>query len=165
MNSPARPLFARRRALAAAAAVLVGLPASVASAADHSIGSLRISGVVAYATPAAARNGAAYLVIQNRGAEADKLVSAETAAAGKAELHTTFHEGGVMRMRELPAIELPAGGTVRLQRGGMHVMLLGLREPLKAGASFPLVLVFEKSGRLEVTVAIEPTRGVGQHTH
>jgi len=165
MNAPAPRFSARRHLLAGAAAVLIGLMAFDTSAADHSIGSLRISGVVAYSTPAAARNGAAYLVIQNRGAAVDRLVSAETTAAGKVELHATFHEGGVMRMRELPAIELPAGGTVRLQRGGMHVMLLGLREPLKAGTSFPLVLVFEKSGRLEVTVTVEPARGGGHHSH
>lgn len=155
----------RRSLLACAGAVLFGLASATAMAADYSVGSLRISGVVAYATPAAARNGAAYLVIQNRGAAADRLMSAETAAAGTVELHATLHEGGVMRMRPMPAIDLPAGGTVRLQRGGMHVMLIGLREPLKAGTKFPLTLVFEKAGRLEVTVAVEPARGGGHHSH
>ncbi|MBL8702855.1 MAG: copper chaperone PCu(A)C [Alphaproteobacteria bacterium] len=136
-----------------------------AAGAEFNAGTMRVHTPVAFSTPAAARNGAAYLIMQNRGSAADRLMSASTPAAARVELHSTVTEGGVMKMRPLTAIDIPAGGTVRLQRGGQHVMLLDLREPLKAGASFPLTLVFEKAGALEVTVNVEPVRGTGGHHH
>ena len=139
--------------------------ASAADPAEFAVGALRVSGPMAFSTPPAARNGAAYMTLKNQGASADRLIAARSPAASRIELHTTLREGGVMRMRELPAIDIPAGGTVKLERGGMHVMLIDLSQPLKAGAGFPLTLVFETAGTIEVMVAVEPVRGAAGHHH
>ena len=86
---------------------------------------------------------------------ADRLTAASSPVAKKVELHTMSMEGAVMRMRPLAAIDIPAGQTVTLSPGGMHIMLLGLTQPLHQGQSFPLTLSFEHAGPLQVTVAIE----------
>lgn len=162
---PHRPTRRAVLRILAAAAVPLAAPARAPAAEPEVVvGDLRIAAPMAFSTPTAARNGAAYLTVRNVGATADRLVGGTTPAAARVELHTTVNEGGVMRMRALPAIEVPAGGTLRLQRGGLHVMLLDLREPLKAGARFPLVLEFERAGRVEVSVAVEAVRG-GHHNH
>lgn len=151
--------------LGAALAAGASPRAIAAEPAEFTVGALRVSGPIAFSTPTAARNGAAYLTLKNQGQAGDRLIAARSPAASRIELHTTLREGGVMRMRELPAIDVPAGGTVKLERGGMHVMLIDLREPLKAGARFPLTLVFEKAGTLEVMVAVESVRGAAGHHH
>jgi copper(I)-binding protein len=110
------------------------------------------------------RNGAAYLTVTNRGTEPDRLVAAATPAAGKVELHTTVRDGEVLRMREMPAVDLKPGEAVTFAPGGMHVMLIGVREPLKAGQSFPLTLRFEKAGEQQVTVAVRQG-GAPAHGH
>ncbi|HSQ71610.1 MAG TPA: copper chaperone PCu(A)C, partial [Rubrivivax sp.] len=63
-------------------------------------------------------------------------------------------DGDVMRMREIPAIEIPAGQTVELRPGGLHVMFIGLTQTLDNGASFPLTLRFEKAGEVKVEVQV-----------
>src|SRR5260370_989879 len=78
-----------------------------------------------------------------------------TPAANKAELHSMTREGSIMKMRPLAGIDLPAGRPVTLKPGAVHIMLLGLTEPLRAGQSFPLTLHFEKAGTQEVSVAVE----------
>ncbi|WP_240046986.1 copper chaperone PCu(A)C [Paracraurococcus ruber] len=97
--------------------------------------------------------GAGFLAISNRGAVADRLVGVATPAARVAELHTHIRDGEVMRMRPVPAIDLPAGQTVTLQPGGLHLMLIGLAQPLVQGQSVPVTLRFERAG--EVTVQLQ----------
>lgn len=93
--------------------------------------------------------GGGYLKLHNRG-PADRLIAASTPASATVELHSMTMEGDVMRMRQLDAIELPAGKTVELKPGGIHLMLMGLKAPLKLGDDVVLKLRFEKAG--EVTV-------------
>ncbi len=129
---------------------------AVAQAHDYELGALSVGHPWARASAGAAPTGAAYLTVRNDGAEADRLVAVETPAAGRAELHTHLHENGVMKMREVEGgIELPAGESVALAPGGLHVMLFGLAAPLEEGSRFPMTLVFEKAGRLEVEIAVE----------
>ena len=86
----------------------------------------------------------------------DRLVSVSTPLAKEAELHNMVMEGGIAKMRPLAGgIELPAGQPVTLKPGGMHIMLMGLAEPLRPGDSFPMTLSFEKAGERDVTVTIE----------
>lgn len=94
---------------------------------------------------------------------ADRLVGGSTPVAGRVELHTMKMEGDVMRMREVEAIELPAGQPVALQPGGLHLMLMELKAPLKNGDRFPLTLKFEKAGdvQVEVQVRSQPPAGAG----
>lgn len=100
------------------------------------------------------KNGAAFLTVKNGGGEADRLIAARAPVADRVELHTHLHENGVMKMRQVEAIEIPAGGTAMLKPGGDHVMLMGLKAPLQEGGSFPLTLVFEKAGEITIDVAI-----------
>lgn len=102
--------------------------------------------------------GAAYLTVKNDGDAADRLVAVSTPAAGMAELHTMTMDGNVMKMRPVDAIPVAAHGTAELKPGGLHVMLMELRAPLKQGESFPLTLKFEKAGDVQVSVAVQ---GVG----
>lgn len=99
--------------------------------------------------------GAAYMVITNRGAEADRLVGGSTAVADVVEIHEIVEAGGVMEMRPLgEGLEIGADSTVTLEPGGYHVMLIGLTQDLTAGESYELTLVFEHAGEVVVTVAI-----------
>jgi periplasmic copper chaperone A len=108
----------------------------------------------ARATPGKSDIGAAYLTI--RSPTADRLVAASTPVANKVELHTMSMTGMVMKMRPLAAINIPADEPVTLAPGGMHIMLIGLKSPLKPGQSFPLTLTFARAGSRTVDVAVEP---------
>ena len=122
-------------------------------------GQLEIKTPWARATPGHAENGAAYLTIVSP--TADRLTAASSPVAKKAELHTMSMEGGVMRMRPLTAIDIPAGQTVTLGPGVMHIMLLGLTQPLRQGRSFPLTLSFDHAGPRQETVMIEKPGALG----
>jgi periplasmic copper chaperone A len=119
--------------------------------------STKIEVVDAWARPpiGQTRNTAAYLTLTNRGGAPDRLLSASTSAAGKAEMHTTVREGEVMRMREVQNVELKPGAAVKFAPGGLHVMLLDVK-PLKAGDTFTLTLQFEKAGKQDVAVKVQP---------
>jgi hypothetical protein len=105
--------------------------------------------------------GAAFMTIVNGGAVADRLVKAASPVAEVTELHTHLHEGGVMKMRAVPFIEVPANTATRLAPGGLHVMLIGLKAPLKEGETVPLTLSFEKAGELAVSVPVVGPAAMG----
>ncbi|NOK62626.1 MAG: hypothetical protein GFH27_549333n114 [Chloroflexi bacterium AL-W] len=100
-------------------------------------------------------NGAAYMVISNSGEEVDRLVSASSDVAETVELHTVeAGDGGVMAMRQVEAIEVPAGGETTLEPGGFHVMLVGLTRDLTPGDTFNVTLEFETAGSMDVEFAV-----------
>ncbi|TLP44781.1 copper chaperone PCu(A)C [Cohaesibacter sp. CAU 1516] len=134
------------------AATLI-LTAASAQAADWSVGSITVSDPFARATAGKAKAGGGFLMITNKG-EADRLVAAHADVSATTELHTHIHEGNVMKMRQVEAIDVPANGEVALQPGGFHVMFMGLNGPLKKGETFPLELTFEKAGKVTVDVSI-----------
>lgn len=147
--------------VATALAVLVSLCAATgpAAAADVTVGPLVVSDSWARASAAPTmKNGAAFFTVANSGSTMDRLVAAATPVAAKAELHTHLMEGGVMKMRPVEAIEVHPGAPVVLQPGGLHVMLMGLKAPLAEGTRIPLTLVFEKAGRVDLSV---PVLGAG----
>ena len=111
--------------------------------------------------------GAGFLTIANRGSAADRLVGASSPIARVVEIHTHLREGDILRMRPVAAVDLPPGGTVTLQPGGFHLMLIGLKEPLIQGQSVPLTLRFERAGELQVMLAVQPAgaRGPLAHAH
>jgi copper(I)-binding protein len=141
-----------------ALALIAALPVLAQTAPSST---LEVQQAWARATPAGAKTGAIYLTVVNRTGADDKLVAASTPEAREAQLHTMIDENGVMKMRPLASIEIKAGATVTLKPGGMHVMLLGLKEPLKQGASFPLTLEFEKAGKRELTVSVAKAGAMG----
>jgi copper(I)-binding protein len=112
----------------------------------------------ARATPPGAPTGAAYLTIMNHGPEADVLVAASSPAAERVEFHETTMNGGVMRMRPATnGVAVPAHGTIVLKPdGGYHLMLSGLKAPLRSGTMLPVTLRFAKAGPIDVVFAVEP---------
>ena len=113
----------------------------------------------ARASAGAAKTGAAYLTITDQGPP-DRLTGVSTPIAGTAELHESMQEMGMMKMRPVPGIALDTGKSVTLAPGGYHVMLMGLKAPLKAGETFPLTLTFEHAAALTVTISVE---GIAAH--
>ena len=104
-------------------------------------------------------SSAAYFTIRNEGG-ADALL-AVTSPAAVASLHSTTMDNGVMRMRPLDRLDIPANATVQLKPGGTHVMLMAVRIPLSAGSTIPLDLKFEHSGDRHVTAAVKPPSANG----
>ena len=137
------------------AALVLGAAACAAQAQSSQAGAIAIGHPYARATAEGQRNGGGYLSLDNRGAQADRLTAVRTDAAQAVELHEMAMEGDVMRMRRLDAIEVPAGRTVVLKPGGLHLMLVGLKAPLKAGARVPLTLTFARAGEVEVVLNVE----------
>lgn len=142
-------------------AVLV-LPFALATATyAEDAKSVTIAKAWARATPGGATIGAAYAEISNAGAQADKLISIFSPHAGRAEIHTHAEEDGVMKMRRLESLEIPAGKSATLGPGGNHIMLFDLKGPLKAGETLKLTLVFEKAGEITANAAIAPIGAAG----
>ena len=98
--------------------------------------------------------GAVYVTIENKGGVDDRLVAVMTDHAAMAMVHQTEMSNGVARMRMAGEINVPAGASVKMVPGGTHIMLEGLRTPLRTGDSFPLVLKFRESGAEKVTVRV-----------
>lgn len=116
--------------------------------------------------------GGGYLSLHNAGKTSDRLLGASSPAAERVELHRMAMEGDVMRMRPVESIELPPGGRVELKPGGLHLMLMGLKQPLQAGQAVPLTLRFEKAGEVPVRLQVqapgapaEPQAGGQGHGH
>jgi periplasmic copper chaperone A len=128
-------------------------------AASAQTGQLEVDNAWARATPGKSATGAAYVTI--RSPTADKLVAASSLVAKKAELHTMSMSGMVMKMRPIASIDIPAGQPVTLAPGGLHIMLVGLAKPLKAGQTFPLTLTFAMAGSRTVNVAVEKIGAMG----
>lgn len=147
------------RLFAAAIALLLPL---AASAADIAVKSpwVRASLVQSEVT-------AGYLEITNGGKTDDALVAASSPVAGRVEIHTMKMDGGVMQMRKLEKLDVPAGKTVTLSPGGDHLMFFELKETLKKGASVPVTLTFKQSGeqKISATVKSMDEATVGGHSN
>jgi periplasmic copper chaperone A len=103
--------------------------------------------------------------IRNTGATPDQLIGGRTTVSKTVEVHRMEMSNNLMKMREIPGIDLPASATVMLGRGskeGYHLMLMNLKKPLKEGDKFPMTLVFKNVGEVEVTVTVESS---GMHRH
>jgi periplasmic copper chaperone A len=118
------------------------------------LGPLEIDTPWARASIGTARPGAAYVTIRNTGDETDRLVRIETPVAARPEVHEMEEEGGVMKMRPAGPLEIPPGEEVRLDPGGMHIMLMQLRQPLKEGESIPITFTFGEAGEITVNAPI-----------
>ncbi len=138
-------------------------PSLFALAHDYSAGQLHIEHPWSRAMPPVAPTAAAYFVLHNKGAESDRLLSVTTPHAGKAELHEHIHADGLMKMQQVQSVAVPAGGEVRFEPMGYHVMLFNLQQQAREGERFPLTLTFEKAGAVEVDVAVEKEAPVVEH--
>jgi copper(I)-binding protein len=94
-------------------------------------------------------------------------VGARSDAAATVELHTHINDDGVMRMRQVEDIAIPAGGETVLQPGGLHLMLIGLHQPLQPGDSLTLELEFDDGSTRSLTVPVRKIEmgQMGHHHH
>jgi copper(I)-binding protein len=102
------------------------------------------------ATAPGAKVAAGYMVVRNKAPVPDRLLGASSPAARKVETHVTVRDGDIMRMREVPGYEIPAGGAFELKPGGPHLMFVDVRKPFAEGETVPVVLRFEKAGEKKV---------------
>lgn len=137
--------------IAGASALFVAVPA---------LAEISVTDPYARSAMATAQTGAAFMTIENTGAADDRLVAARSDAADRVELHTHEETGdGVMRMREVEeGFVIPSGGAHALQRGGDHVMFLGLSQPFVQGKTVPVTLVFERAGEVELEIPVDLER-------
>jgi copper(I)-binding protein len=148
------------------AAFIAGLSLCAGVVAQEAkVGALTVSQARARFTVSGQTAGGGFMKLDNQGVAADRLVGGRAPVCERVEMHTMRLDGNVMRMRQLDAIELPAGKTVELKSSGLHLMFVGLKAPLKAGEKFPLTLRFEKAGEVTVQVLIEGPASPAQDHH
>jgi hypothetical protein len=135
----------RRIAAAALALALAG----AAHAQAVKAGALTLSGLQLRATPAGLPTSAAYLTISNAGKTPDTLLSIDCACATSAMMHQSRTRNGVSSMTMLSTVTIPAGGKVEFRPDGLHVMLVGLKRPLKAGGMQEMTLRFQRAGTVK----------------
>jgi len=124
---------------------------------------------VRMAPPGATTTGA-FMVLKNGGAKDVKVVKADNPASKVTELHTHLNEGGVMKMRPVKDIEVKAKGETALKPGGLHVMMIDMKGPMKEGDMIPITLTFDDGSSKKVdakvvkpTAAAMPMGGTGGH--
>jgi hypothetical protein len=139
------------------AAIFIASQAGGLAAHEYRQGGLFIHHPWARPTAGESKVGAVYLSVKNNGEQADRLKSASTPIAGKVEIHeSTQDAAGVMRMRQVEGgLAIAPGATVELKPGGLHIMLIDLKQTLSEGQKAPLKLVFEKSGEVDVDIKVE----------
>ena len=115
----------------------------------------------ARATAPGQESGGVFLTLDNKGDQPDRLVAGATPVAASVEIHTMNMHGTIMRMEQQKLVDVPAGATVKLEPGGTHLMLVGLKSPLKVGQSFPLTLDFARAGHKQVEVKVRPIGSMG----
>jgi copper(I)-binding protein len=117
-------------------------------------GPIEVGDVRSAPTPPVASVGAVYLLITNHGSKPDTLVSVDSPVAASVEIHRSTLQQGIMQMRQITSLECPPGVT-KIEPGALHIMLLGLKQPLAAGSTFPLSLKFRDAGMLVVQVSVK----------
>ena len=141
----------------AVAVILWALPA----AAQAPQSSIKVTGAWARSTPPTAKTAAAYMTVVNAGKDNDTLLSASTPVAGMADLHRSFMDNGVMKMRPTGPVDLKPGASLKLAPGGYHLMMMDLKQPLTAGQTFPVTLVFKKAGNVTAMVKVQNSAPAG----
>jgi copper(I)-binding protein len=141
-------------------ALAVCIVASGALAQQYKAGPIEIDHPWSRATPKGAKTGAGYVSIKNTGSAPDRLIGGSFANAGKVEVHQMTMDQGVMKMRPVAGgVEIKPGETVELKPDGLHLMFVGLKQPLKKGEQVAGTLEFEKSGTVQVQYTVE---GIGE---
>ena len=153
-----------------AATVLLSSPAFAES---KMAGQIMTEDAKAFETSPGMRNGAVFLTVMNHGDTDDRLLSVSSPAADHAEIHQMSETNGVMKMRKVDSVTIKGGDMVTFAPNGYHIMLMGLKAPLKDDAEFPLTLQFEKAGTLETKFDVmsradtkkTPVRDMGHMGH
>lgn len=149
-----------RIGLATLAAAFLLVAAQSAFAHEYKVGSLEIEHPWVRMTPGGAKVGGGYMTIDNHGAAADRLVAVTAEVADHVEIHRMAEKDGVMTMRMVEGgLEVPANGKITLAPGAYHLMMVGLKQPLKQGERIKGTLTFEKAGTVAVEFAVEGMGG------
>ena len=145
------------------------LPACFANAHEYTVGELEIAHPWSQELPPNAPTVAAYFVIHNSGKTADRLLSVDSPISAVAELHEHVMQGDLMKMQQVPSVDIPAGGNVMFAPMAYHVMLVNLKDRslLSDGKRFPLTMHFEKAGNVTVEVSVQkkPPEDMQMHAH
>jgi len=149
-----------RASLKSAAFFLIVLPLAL-GAAEFRIGDVLIENPWSRPPPPVAVTGAAYFALSIRSDGSDKLIAVDSPIAERVEMHQHSMQNGVMSMRRVHDVEVVSQRPTVFEPGGLHIMLIGLREHLPQGATFPLTLTFEKAGSVTVIVDVQPGGGHG----
>ena len=142
-------------------AVFICAVPTIGFAQDAKIGGIVVNGAYTRATVPGQAAAGGFMKITSSGA-ADQLISASSTVSDDVQLHTMIMDGNVMRMREVKQIDVPANGAVELKPGGLHLMFMNIKAPLKAGELVPVKLRFAKAGEVEVKM---PVNAPGGHGH
>lgn len=142
------------------AALVATLPLSAAA-------DIMVMDPYARASSPAAKAGAAFMVLHNTGSEDDRLIGATTEASKVTQLHTHVDDGnGIMKMTHVhEGFEIKAGEKLMLERGGNHVMMMGLTSSLDQDEVISVTLTFEKAGEMVVDIPVDLTRKPAKHGH
>jgi copper(I)-binding protein len=133
---------------------------------EFALGDLLVTGAFTRAMLPNAPVGGGYMTITNRGSEPDRLIGARTEVTDKVELHDMKVVQGVMEMTPLPdGLEIPAGHTVALAPGGLHMMFIGPRAPFREGECLAVVLQFSRAGELPVMLSVAPVGATAPPDH
>jgi periplasmic copper chaperone A len=106
------------------------------------------------ATAPGAKVAGGFMTVSNKGAAPDRLLGAASPVAERVELHVHVHEGGVMKMQQVPAFDIPANGKFVLKPGGAHLMFVDIKRQIKKGETIPVTLKFEKAGEVKAEYAV-----------
>lgn len=131
------------------------IAAALSAVSFSSFAAMDISEPYARATPPHAPNSAAFMTLTNSGDDLVSLVEAATPVAGMVELHTHAMHDGMMKMRQVETIDVPANGMTELKPGGLHVMLFDLQRPLKEGETLPLTLTFSDGSEITKEIPVK----------
>jgi periplasmic copper chaperone A len=141
-------------AIFSAAMLGLNVPAR-AQTAEYNVGSIHITQPWSRATPKAAKAGAGYMTITNKGTAPDKVTCVSDDASGECQIHSMTMEGGVMKMRPVEGgLEIKPGEMVTLAPSGFHIMFSDLKHPLEQGKTVKATLKFEKAGTVDVEYPI-----------
>lgn len=130
---------------------------SMLAACSEGESEIAVEGAWLRTPPPGAPTAAVYLTIRNTGDGADRLIAVATPAAETATLHRTRMADGMMRMRPVESLEIPAGERIVLEPGGLHIMLEGLARPIEGGDEASLTLAFEQAGEKALTLPVRST--------
>ncbi|MGR3837897.1 MAG: copper chaperone PCu(A)C [Cognatishimia sp.] len=139
---------------------VIGVSGSV-SAETFRVADMIVEAPWARASIGTSRPAAAYLVVRNIGRSSDVLTGVEASIAAMAAVHKVEVKKNIAEMGPAGPIAIPAGGSVALEPGAMHIMLMRLQRALKKGERFTMTLIFEKAGRVEISVPIQGIRAKG----
>jgi len=106
------------------------------------------------ATAPGAKVAGGFMTVHNMGQVPDRLVAASSPVAEGVELHTHIKQGSTMKMRQVPGFDVPANGRFVLKPGGAHLMFINITRPLKQGERIPVILEFEKAGKVTAEYAV-----------